>query len=323
MIKNMSTPAIGIPYRSHRFPHGRISQHQNPLLIEVQELIWAAITVGRANMLDVLAHGHYSEFELIYRLSILLANLTTTRQNRLAKSAAFLHLDPSEKSAISYFLGLTMSKLFAEKLLKVPWLLHLDVYRDQLGVTAGVGVRQKPDLLGLSDANDWIVLESKGRANGLTAGLLQKGKTQTRMIRSIAGKRPRLRISAVTHFVKGNLHFDWLDPEDEAEDAIDLKTTLNDYLLLYYRLIYTTLSSHEAQNNNGFRVYTFADLGISVGLLESIFQAYSQQRLEIIEAPIGREFNRLPIVANQRFYVGRDGIAVGVSPDIRKRLIYQ
>src|SRR5580704_6560954 len=90
------------------------------------ELVWAAITVGRAGMRQVLQFGVFSTFEIVYRAALIYANLRQTATGDLGRSDAYDGLDPSEKSAISYFLGLTLSKLFAEQCLKVLWLLHLD-----------------------------------------------------------------------------------------------------------------------------------------------------------------------------------------------------
>src|SRR3712207_7091622 len=46
----------------------------------------------------------------------------------------------------SYFLGLTFAKLFAEQYLNVPWLMHLDVYRDSLQPYS-VNSSARPDLV--------------------------------------------------------------------------------------------------------------------------------------------------------------------------------
>jgi hypothetical protein len=78
-------------------------------------------------------------------------------------------LDPSEKSAVSYFVGLTVAKLLAHRLLDVPWLMHLDVYRRDLQpVLHGGG---KPDLVGQNGAGQWVAIESKGRTHGQCARL--------------------------------------------------------------------------------------------------------------------------------------------------------
>ena len=63
---------------------------------------------------------------------------------------------------VSYFLGMTFCKLFAEKRLCTPWLLHLDVFRDRLQVVLRQGSR--PDLIGKHTKRDlWHGFECKGR----------------------------------------------------------------------------------------------------------------------------------------------------------------
>ena len=88
------------------------------------ELIRAAVTVGRRNWTDVLQHGTYSVLEMLWRVAIVRANLVEEPDGRLSQSTAFIGLDPSEKGAVTYFLGLVFTKLIADKLFGVPWLLH-------------------------------------------------------------------------------------------------------------------------------------------------------------------------------------------------------
>lgn len=165
-----------ITYNSQNFPRrfGADFQGTHQLQFTVQELMWSAITVGRANLIDVLINGIYSEYEILYRASILVANLALNG-TRLVKSSAYEYLDPSEKSAVSYFLGLTFTKLLSAKLLNIPWLLHIDVYRDQFsrnGQAFGFGSsRSRPDLIGLNNRRSWAIMESKGRTNTMDVWL--------------------------------------------------------------------------------------------------------------------------------------------------------
>jgi hypothetical protein len=87
-MKSVPNPPIRIPYHSRDFG-GHLPNGAHTLIVWPEQLLWAAATVGRANFIDVL--------------------------------------DPTEKGAVSYNLGLVVSKLFSEMLLGVPWLLHLDV----------------------------------------------------------------------------------------------------------------------------------------------------------------------------------------------------
>lgn len=113
----------------------------------------AALTVGKANFNHVVRYKRYSMFEIIFRVAIIYSNLVQGMVNSLSRSETYDALDPSEKSAISYFLGLAFAKLFADAYLNVPWLMHLDVYRDRLrpySVSSG----SRPDLVGLDTNGD-------------------------------------------------------------------------------------------------------------------------------------------------------------------------
>ena len=323
MTKSIAHPPLVIPYRSHNFGPGAVVNGRNTLTIWPEQLFWAAVTVGRANILDVLAHGLYSEYEIIYRVSMVMANLVRTGNNRLKKSPAFTHLDPSEKGAISYFLGMTMSKLFASELLHVPWMVHFDVYGDSLNVVRRPGSRDKPDMIGRGRGGEWLIMESKGRSNGLTADLLTAGKRQTRLVCTVAGQSPRWRIAAVTHFGGGALTYDWADPDDFDEDAFDLKTTVEEFLSLYYKLIYTILSNNDRIETEGFLLYRFAHLGFTIGLQTSIYDAYGRQQLTNIKAGEAQRFRELLEIRGQQFFIGTDGVAVGISQDVRERLRYE
>src|SRR4051812_42752805 len=94
------------------------------------ELLWAALTVGRPNRQYVFRYGTPSLYEAIFRVSMLRMALEqrSPTARRLRRTETAKNLDPSEKGAINYFLGLVICKLFADKLLNVPWMMHLDVW---------------------------------------------------------------------------------------------------------------------------------------------------------------------------------------------------
>jgi hypothetical protein len=322
-MKSVPYPPVSIPYNNHDFPPGSLPNGPDILQAWPEEILWAAVTVGRANFLDVLAHGQYSKYELIYRVSMILANLTQTRAGRLTKSPAFRHLDPSEKGAVSYFLGMSLCKLFADRLLNVPWLLHFDVYQQLIGATLVSGSRMKPDLIGWGGGNDWAVLESKGRTNGFSLASLNAGKQQTRTIRSIAGNLPRWRIASVTHFSGGILGFDWADPDDFEKESFDISFTTGDFLLRYYRLVYNILNTNNEQTikTRNYLFYSFEHFGFTVGLRRDIFTAYSRQTLSNIQRGEMLRLQSVPEISNQTFYFGADGIAVGIDPTVRRQLL--
>ena len=136
-----------IPYQSDDFPRS-LFKHSGPELeVDWSDLLWAASTVGRASWADVWRHRYSSGWEAIFRWSLVKMAL----EGRpwfpcLHATAAFKNLDPSERGAINYFLGMIVYKLIAAKLLDTPWLLHLDVYHSRLRPELRNGSR--PDLVG-------------------------------------------------------------------------------------------------------------------------------------------------------------------------------
>jgi hypothetical protein len=48
-------------------------------------------------------------------------------------TAGYRRLDPSEKRAVSYFLGMTQAKITCEWLLRAPHLIHLGAYLAMIG----------------------------------------------------------------------------------------------------------------------------------------------------------------------------------------------
>jgi len=314
-----------VVYNSHNFSRSRGASFlgTNILSFTVQELMWSAITVGRANFLDVMSHGIYSEYEILYRASILVANLAQNRRT-LVKSSAYESLDPSEKSAVSYFLGLTFTKLLSAKLLDTPWLLHIDVYRDQFaasGQAFGFGSsRKRPDLIGLSRRRNWIILESKGRTNSMEGTLLASAKNQTRNLRRIGLDIPSLRVAVVTYFINGNLLIDWADPEGYNDDYFDIETDMEEYLSNYYKVIYNILSTNRSSSNElgGYITYTFEAVNLTIGLDRKIFTAYESKSLKDIRPLRLSNYEPFSSIADQDFFAGSDGIIVGLGSNWRE-----
>ena len=195
------------------------------------ELIWAGITVGRKSWEDVIQHGYHSFLEIIYRTAILKANLRLSPQGEFIKTDAYKSLDPSEKSAISYFLGLSFAKLVAHRLLSVPWLVHLDCFSDHMKGN------NRPDLIGTNLSGEWCVFEAKGRSHNIDEKLIQKATNQAQMIKRINGMDPSIRGISLSHFGSDKLRL-YLEGSDEINaSAVDLEIPGGEdqFLASYYQ----------------------------------------------------------------------------------------
>jgi hypothetical protein len=191
------------------------------LTVTWDEIIWAALTIGRPSVHHVWQHGTASFHEAILRLSIVRMAIEQNGQNatRLRRTSALKNLDPTEKGAISYFLGMTFCKLFASRLLKTPWLLHLDVFRSE--IPAYVLGRSRPDLFGQqSGTGHWLAFETKGRDSKPSAAERTKAKQQATRLLSVAGSACTLHVGTFTFFVNDALNFHWIDPPTEGGQLV-------------------------------------------------------------------------------------------------------
>jgi len=138
----------------------------------------------------------------------------------IRRTDAFAALDPTEKGMVSYFLGMTLCKLFASRLLYAPWLLHLDVFRAALNaVTLG---RSRPDLVGEDISGNWHAFESKGRSSVPSSADKEKAKVQAQRLVSVNGLNCSLQVGSFAFFRSGVLEFYWRDPDPDSKDAIEL-----------------------------------------------------------------------------------------------------
>ena len=267
-----------IKYNMYNFPGGYQSLNGQGILdISWAELVWAAISVGKGELFHILRYGRFSMFEIAYRLAILYANLCENEQEYIRRSLAYDGLDPSEKGAISYFLGLTFAKVFGERLLNVPWLMHLDVYRDILWVS--LINQSRPDLVGRNVDGEWVVMESKGRTNGFDSGALEQAKRQAEQVIEISGEAPVLRIGLEIHFSDGTLHIVAVDPEfdDSSEQRIELPLTKEQFFKGYYRPFKTWIkdapdATHFEWRGTNYKMVTIKSVDVSIALVEDVLE---------------------------------------------------
>jgi hypothetical protein len=156
---------------------------------------------------------------------------------RLRRTAAARSLDPTEKGAVNYFIGMLMCKLFADKLLNAPWMLHLDVFRPALNVV--LSARSRPDLIGQRDSGEWIALESKGRISAPDANAKAKAKQQAQRVVSVAGNTPQFHIGAITYLKSEVLQFYWRDPEPPRHErgTLEYLEFIPDVWRYHYELV--------------------------------------------------------------------------------------
>lgn len=311
VLQRAKDTLVKIEYESDNFPPGlgRDLQGRNELHFSASELLWAAITVGRAHMMDVTRYGVFSDAEILYRAAIVIANLAIDEEGRVIKSDAYIHLDPSEKGAVSYFLGLTFTKLLASRKLDCPWLLHLDVYRHLFPILPALS-RSRPDLIGRDITNRPIVFESKGRTNKKDSGILAVAKRQAELVTHVAGRPTYLNVGVVTHFIHNRLVVNWSDPPP-SKKGFKLETTDEEYLKLYYQLVYNFLRDKKTERRGNFVVHYIESVDLAIGLDQRVYNTYEIGPLSKIKFDAQNTVRAtFDVILEQDSFIGKDGILI-------------
>ena len=218
-----------LKYENNSFPLGTVPNGMAQLQVTWGDVLWAALTVGRPGLFHVFRHGLASVHEAVFRVTMVRMALEQRggHSSEFQRTQLFKEMDPTEKGAVNYFLGMLVCKLFAAKLLDAPWSLRLDVFRNQLDPRVLAG-GSRPDMVAqANNTSQWHAFECKGRASPPGNQEKAKAKSQAQRLVSVNGTNCTLQIGAITFFKGDTLAFYWEDPEPDSDDPIKLPETDN------------------------------------------------------------------------------------------------
>lgn len=207
--------------------------------------------------------------EMMWRMMMVRTNLKpTTTGSAWTRSESYDLLDPSEKVAVSYFLGMVQSHLVATKELGYSHLVHVD----RLLKAAGQPLQNsRPDFVAIhlgpngkrTHAATW---EAKGRTNGFDSGALNTAKDQAKVIPLIKGLKARETVASEAYFHPKTTVWSakLKDPDWEGEE---LEIGLETYLLAYYSpLVKAGRQTQQMEVVGEDTVFTVPDFSMTIGL---------------------------------------------------------
>jgi len=311
-----------IPIQCNNFPDrsGVYSREED---FSWDDILWAAITVGRANWLHVFQHGNSSLWEMICRAAMVRMTLRTDRnEQHYYCSRVFRALDPSEKGAVSYFVGMIICKLFAERFLQVPWLMHLDKYRSQINIGLLSG-RSRPDLIGHSLSGDWVVFESKGRSSKPYREDKNKAKIQASRISQINNQQVRYNIALFSYYANDDcLEVYCEDPPADEQEEIHLTVKPDMLIQTYYNPLIEFIGERALRTQLDTGEFTSIEqddfsIGIEQELIESLLKEDFRGANEYLAKSVDRRTNE----KNAGVYK-LDGVCVKAG-ETWKKLFYE
>ena len=238
------------------------------------DLVRGAVTVGARPV--GLGTPPRPFMEVCWRASIVAANLTEDG-DRWIRSAAYERLDASEKSAVSYFMGMSQAEVVCEQLGLASHLVHIDAVRSV--VFGDVGGRTRPDLVGVDASLAYSVLvEAKGRSGGWDRKAINKAKDQVTALTPIINMTP-MRIASLAYF-DGDCWVAWLiDPEGDFDDARS-GLPLEAALIAYYRPLVSAMRAGDVTQDAGvhanLRISRLPGMDMNLGLPGSIIEIFGR-----------------------------------------------
>lgn len=300
-----------IPYTASKFGRhwGRALSGCHHMNLTWNELVWAAMTMGKPGIAFLLTHDWHSVSDLVVRSHTVYANLCENARY-IEKSSLYAGLDPTEKSGVSYFMGMLAAKVMGARLLDVPWLFHLSMI-DALGGTAALNSNSEPDLIGLRSNKEWVVAEAKGRTWGHSKSAMASAKNQTRQLRTINGQYPSLRVAVQASF-NPRLHWAIEDPEEFDDSSRDLQFDVEDVFAMYYSAPLSAIDKGQerAIGERKFIVRELPEIGISIGIDQEAIGRLKERTIS--QAP-GSFLEGSGFQLQQEFVIFSDGLAIALD----------
>lgn len=207
-----------------------------------RELLHAIITCGMPMQRLTPQFTDKRKSEILYKMFLVEAALEV-EGDRLKKSARTMYLDSSEKSVISYYLGMFFTKLISRRLFDVDYLVNLNLVEKSSNEYIDYFCSKwRPDMIGYKIGDDaWSVWEAKGGSNR-RAPALAKGCEQAGDIASINHKKPDPAAVCMTYYDHGYLRA--IIKKTSSEEGAPVDFDANTFFETYYRPLRELFMEH-------------------------------------------------------------------------------
>ena len=196
------------------------------------DLYRSIITVGNPSYFSLQAIRDYGFARVMYdsifkKIAIVASNIQSDLGG-MRRHPIFDGYVSDEKRIVSYNLGMAFAKLYSEKLLGIPNLVHTEFLKRQNAITfarQAANVRPKePDLVGQTSDGNWHLFEAKGVSSS-TSQLNRKiaeAKNQVRQVAAIHGVAPLTGSACATFIGRDRILTHLVDPPSDEGKKLKL-----------------------------------------------------------------------------------------------------
>lgn len=261
-----------------------------------------ATTVGTALYTTAFGRTQTAVALAAYRAQAVRCVIDFTRP-KLTKYKAYKELDGTEKSSLSYWIGMTVAGIVADELLKVPRLAHASKHKGVIKVDPTS--MSLADLVGQDAPGAWHVIEAKGRQTATQPPDEKKYKDQAETIGSVGGI-PVTTTSYSVAFLRRTITAKLVDPPPKP-GSIDLQMNPDDLGAGYYKPYIDFLGQGLFKVARGQRTFLVRPVSydpidheyVYVGLEDRFYFGEVNETVAPIDDP--------------QMYVGSDGVVIITS----------
>lgn len=288
------------------------------------DLYRSIITVGNPSFISKQMIKDYGLARTIYssvieKVGVVFENIMSDKNGMRLHPIYHRHVS-DKKRIVSYNLGMAFAKFYAEKLLDVPSLVHVESLKalGAIEFVEGEEVKERePDLVGQCLNGNWHVFEAKGMSINQLSAKIRSAKEQVQRVSSINGIPPQTLNACATYFNDNRIITYLVDPESKKEK--DYKIKRGKFLDAIYEPIFLFEKALDRKLKirveDGFRYYALnleaKGLKLTVGIEEEIYDLIQHRNISQLPPSLTSKFiNERLREREQNFSLGLDGIVV-------------
>lgn len=288
------------------------------------DLYRSMITVGNPSFISKKMIKDYGLARTIYssvieKVGVVFENIMSDKNGMRLHPIYHSHVI-DKKRIVSYNLGMAFAKFYAEKLLNIPSLVHVESLKalGAIDFVEGEDVKERePDLVGQCLNGDWHVFEAKGMSSNKLSEKIRNAKEQVQRVGSINGISPQTLNACATYFNDHRILTNLVDPDSKKEK--DYKIKRGKFLDTIYKPIFLFENALDRKLKlrveDGFRYYALnleaKGVNLTVGIEEETHDLIQQKEIFQLPQSLTSKFiSQRPRERVENFSIGLDGIIV-------------
>jgi hypothetical protein len=288
------------------------------------DLYRSMVTVGNPSFISKKKIKEYGLARAIYgsvieKVGLVHENIESNSNGMRLHPIYHTHVS-DKKRIVSYNLGMAFAKYYAEKLLSVPRLIHVESLKTYGAIDftePQEGRGREPDLVGRCVNGNWHVFEAKGMSVNQVNAKLLSAKEQVKSVKAVDGVTPETLNACATYFNNKRIFTHLVDPEGKGDKRY--KVDSRSFVDAAYKSIFLIEDALdrklELSIEDGLRYYSVnveaKGVNLKVGIEEEVHDLLRQEEFEQIpEVSRSRALQEIDSFPDRNISVGMDGVVV-------------